>query len=111
MRALIIAIALVAALAVVAAAEDPTSTVANTFFGIDRNDKEAIKAKHEELADEQYKRMFGEDHPLPDFSGNLEPEPAGFTQKIREAVKKFSDLFKGKPISTTTTTTEPTPME
>lgn len=105
MRAFIIAVAVVIALVVIAKAED-TTTPKSTFFGVDRNDEDAMRAKHQELADEQYKRMFGEDHPLPDFYEDVDPEPT-FTQKVREAVKKFGDLFKIKP----STTEAPKPMD
>lgn len=92
MRAILIALAIVALVAI-AKADDTTTQAPDTFFGVDRNDEEAVKNKHEELSDEQFKRMFGEDHPVPDFFGDVEPEPKNFVQKIHEAVKKFGDLF------------------
>lgn len=95
-------IALGALINVVTMAKIPeSSTVSNTYMGVDANDKEAVKRRQEELNHEKWVELFGNDVKVEDFDfSNFD---ASTTGKLGEAVKNLFNMVLGnKPELTST---------
>lgn len=81
-----------------AADEDTFTSTAATYFGVDANDEEAVRKKQQELAEENWKNLFGPtaDPNEIDFSGQLEDKSQEVRERLQKALKWIFDKIHNK---------------
>lgn len=67
-----------------------------TYFGVDANDEEAVKQRQEELARENFKKLFGEDADVDDidFSGSSDTEHKKHIHDIHDIHESLQKALK-----------------
>lgn len=110
MRVIFIALTITIAVAVIAQADESTTIKGLNIESVTLATDRYVPGENDAAGSAgQYKRIF-DDEPFSDLSSAVDREPNRFSERIREAVKKYSSLFTSRP-TPRPTTKAPEPMD